>query len=257
VSHVPDNDASDSDSRGWLSIAWGLAVVAAFVAIQGVQHYIGKNGTPVTTEPQSDEFQQAILDKGISVKLVIHSRSEEYAKGRNGDLNLTKQAADIESVITIGRQGKTMRSLSDNQLPNPDAGEVDRCRLVFGDDGRVFLNTHERVTVGGTEVLEVMASYELEFVEGSRADYEAGGPIQLAYTAESLEKRREALRSSLAVQWMPILQREVPYATTMTFDMKCVVDPLPQSSMIAAPSSLLVEDSGPVKAVITVAVSKR
>jgi len=43
----------------------------------------------------------------------------------------------------------------------------------------------------------------------------------------------------------------------MNFNMKCVVEPLPQSSMRATPSSLFIEDGGPVKATITVTVSER
>jgi hypothetical protein len=254
MSNIPDNEPS---GRGWLSIAWGLAVIAGFVAIQGVRHYSGKRDVAAATQPQSDEAVQALLDKGISVNIVIHSCSEEYAKGRTGDLNLTRQAADIESTVTIGGQTKTMRSRSDNQAPNQDAGEVDRCRLVFDDNGRVFLNTHERAALGGAEILDVTASYELEIVEGSRADFEAGREIRLAYTAKALEERREALRNSLAVQWRPILQRQVPTDSTTNFDMKCVVEPLPQSSIVATPSSLFIEDGGPVRATITVAVSRR
>ena len=112
----------------------------------------------------------------------------------------------------------------------------------------MFLNGHERAAVGGAEILDVTASYELEIVEGSRADYEAGRQIRLAYTAKAMEERREALRNSLAVQWRPILARQVPADSTTKFDMKCVVEPLPQSSIAAKPSSLLIEDGGPVRA---------
>lgn len=254
MSDTPDNG---STGHGWRSIAWGLAVIAGFVAIQGVRHYSGKRDVAAATQPQSDAAVQALLEKGISVNLAIHSCSEEYAGTPNGDLLLTKQSADIEGVVTIGGATKTMRSRADNQLPNPDAGECDRCRLVFDDQGRVFLNGHERAAVGGEDILDITTSYELAIVEGSRADYEAGREIRLAYTPESLDRRREALQKSLAVQWRPILQREVPDDSTMTFDMKCVVEPIPQSSMIATPSSLVIQDEGPVKAVIKVAVSRR
>lgn len=257
-------EPTSSEAGGWTSTIWGVAVIAGFIGIQTFRHFSGTDGGANSAQPQPHEtkavtadFRRALLEEGITVNLVIHSCRDEYAGPPHGDLNLTKQATDIESIVSIGGQTKTRRSRSENQLPNPDAGEVARCRLVFNDEGMVFLNTHERAGVGGTEVLDISASYELEVIEGSRTDFDAGRPIRLAYTPDSLEKRREALRNSLALQWLPMLRREVPGDSTMNFKMKCVVEPLPQSVMTATPSSLSIEDGGPVKAVITVAVSER
>ena len=257
---LSSEDQPPSDGGGsWNSTIWGISVVViGFVAIQAFRHF---NDT-ARPQPQEARFvtadeRQSLLDNGVSVNLVIRSCSEEYAGHPYGDLNLTKQDADIESVVTIGGKSKTATSKSANRKPNQDVGEADRCRLVFDDDGRVFLNTHQKITVGGPDVLTVTASYELEIVEGSRADYEAGRLIRLIYKQEALEKRRDDLKKSLALQWMPILRREVPGDSTMNFNMKCVVEPLPQSSMRATPSSLFIEDGGPVKATITVTVSER
>ena len=152
---------------------------------------------------------------------------------------------------------KTMRSRADNQLPNPDAGECDRCRLVFEDNGQVLLNVRERCRLTETEILDIGASYELEIVEGSRAAYDAGREIRLMYSPKALDERRETLQNFLAAEWRPILARQLPADSSTSFDMKCVVEPMPQSSIVATPSSLLIEDKGAVKAVITARASRQ
>lgn len=96
----------------------------------------------------------------------------------------------------------------------------------------------------------------------TRVDYEAGELIRLTSTPQSLEKRRNALRKAFAHQCLPMLKREnASDAATRDLarnrELRCVVEPLPWSSMLATNSTLAIEDTLPIKAAITVAMLRR
>jgi hypothetical protein len=287
--HLGDEAPPSPERTGWLSVIWGGVVIAVFVAVRAAGYLNNPQGQPaqpqvVTTALPGDGVQiqvrgpaassmpqdsagtqdaprLAVPEGGVSVNLVIHSCSAKYSSSPHGELDLAQQDADIESVVELGGRARHMRSKSGRQGPDLSAGEYDRCQLIFGNDGRVFLDTRERAAMVGGDWLEVTGSYELKIVEGTRADYEAGKTIQLAYTPEGLAKRRNALQKSLAVQWMPILKRELSGDATSrdlpeNLVVQCLVESLPQATMHATNSTLVIEDGGPVKASITMTVPK-
>lgn len=205
---------------------------------------------------------ETLFDKGLSVRLVIHSSSEEYAGPAHGDLDLTKELTDIERVVNIGQKITFFRQQAESQLPNPEAGEADRCRINFGEDGQVLLACYERAAAGDSQWLEVRAAYELEIVEGSREDYDAGRQIRLAYTPEGLERRRRALEETLAKQLTPLLRGAVvkdiksrEFADQLV--VRCVVKTLSPSSLRATPTSIVIEDDRPTEALITGTLTDR
>lgn len=149
---------------------WGLTVVVVFVAIRASSHFSGGQGgavparssqAPAATE---GDLRTALLGNGVSVSLVIHSSLAEYAGPPHGDLVLSKQAADIESVVVIGGEARQAGSTSNDNLPDQAAGEYDRCRITCDDDGRVYVNTDERAAVGVAQRLELTGSYGLTIV---------------------------------------------------------------------------------------------
>ena len=205
---------------------------------------------------------ETLFDKGLSVRLVIHSSSEEYAGPAHGDLDLVQENTDIERVVNIGGKITFFRQQAESQLTNPEKGEVDRCRINFGEDGQILLTCYGRAAAGDSQWLEVRAAYELEIVEGSREEYDAGRQIRLAYTPEGFERRRRALEETLAKQLTPLLRGAVvkdvksrEFADQLV--VRCVVKTLSPSSIRATPTSIVIEDDGPTEAVITGTVPER
>ena len=208
-----------------------------------------RDAMELAKQQQPKEKQPAEPLKCLSILRVIYSSRTEFRGPAGGELDVTKVVEDSEITLSAnGRQVSTQRGIS-TRLPEKDLGEFERCQVRFSDDNRVFLWCFYRSVRELAEPIEHKALYELEFIQGSRADFERGKPVRLQLSREGLRRQKEdyqriseeCLRQIIAEQ-----ESHMPPAARLAGQrrVKCSCDSFPQAVIVASPTELVTQDVG-------------
>lgn len=115
----------------------------------------------------------------------------EYSGDANDYLSISKTTGFTVNTISSGREVLS-KTQDPDSMPDEEAGEWDRVRIRFGQDGRQFLTTSQRYDFEGRgDPYEHTVHCELSLIDGTQEDYEAGLPIKLAFSPDGLEHYRK------------------------------------------------------------------
>lgn len=131
----------------------------------------------------------------MSLKMDSLSGESQYQVDTNGVYQLVSKKFEIQYQGWL-RDVKVIDKVSiDEELPDQSAGEYTSFSLQWNDNGSVSIRQFSKINmdemVPGADPWIWDKTYELEPVEGTREDFDAGRTISLQYTEESFNQAKQ------------------------------------------------------------------